>query len=1256
MRKRLIITLALIAIVLALPIIFVGVLLHTETGLGIIAGQLQRLERFGVHIEGLSGTISGPLRIAKFELNHPRVHVVVYDIVVYVETRSLLLQTINVSSFTARDALIEMHNVQQPPTDRPSRFLPSFMRVDARGVAITRARYVNANGFTIDADRARGEGSVSRSRLEVRSFEVESQLLSAGGKLRLFARKPMGLELEARGRVRQENQPELAVEAQLTGDLEHIGIKGQLLSPSVASADVVFTSPPGGWRVAGKVASANFELDPWLPDPPFSLENIALDVVATAAEVHAKGRTTVPQFDAQPLDIDARGKLANRVLSIASADIAIPGTPARLHTTGTVTIDGGPPTLDVKSEWKTLQWPLRGNAVVTSASGDATLRGPMPYEFTVNGDIAPVGIPSTRGTASGVLSKTDVKLDTYAIDVLGGALAGTGSLTFAQPRPWALVARGRDIDPTGINEQFPGRISFAATAKGQGLDKSARFAATIANLTGTLRNEKLRGGGSIERNTKGWRVGGAAVSLGTAELALDGTLYDKLDVRWSFEAQSLTQLLPESRGKVSFTGTADGPRDRPHVVADLRAEDLRYGELSAKQLTVNTDVDLQGKAASRFFVRAQTLGYGDPLLSSLRITGDGNADQHQIGIELVGIPAIPGETPPRIEMRLDGKLDRDTWRATLATTNVTNGTSEPPVKLAEPGRLALARDHASLADLCFAIDRGRLCANGQWQRNGPWDATVSGYEIPIAILLPPPGEDAHYEGRVEGRVHVQGAPGTLWQSDAGMRIIAAAIVNHPPGATPETLKLGDGGLAATATPQLINFSMGVQAFQDTFLYANARIERNGSNDVLHLPVVGDIKGRAADANILPVFFPDVDHAAGLLTAQADVRGTLASPQVTGRVELARGELDSYRVNLALRELSLIADLTGSGLDFKANGRAGDGRVNVDGRFAWQDDVMRGALHLKGDNLLVADLPEYRVVASPDLNFKIDARQMEVTGDVTVPSARIQPAQLSGAVRASGDARYVGETAAEAAGRFVVNSNVRIAMGDDVRVDTFGLQGRIAGGVTTSVRTGGDAPSGRGELSVVEGRYEAYGQKLAITRGRLLFDASPLEDPGLDIEARREIDAITVGLNVRGTLQAPRLTLFSDPSMSQSQIVSYLIVGKPVDSVTGTDTASITSARENLAVQGGGLLVSQLGRRIGLEEVGVENTVDQEGRAIPSLVLGKFLSPRLFISYGISLSDSINTLKLRYTISKKLLLKTEAGEQRQSADVEYTLER
>ncbi|HEX2586316.1 MAG TPA: translocation/assembly module TamB domain-containing protein, partial [Steroidobacteraceae bacterium] len=237
----------------------------------------------------------------------------------------------------------------------------------------------------------------------------------------------------------------------------------------------------------------------------------------------------------------------------------------------------------------------------------------------------------------------------------------------------------------------------------------------------------------------------------------------------------------------------------------------------------------------------------------------------------------------------------------------------------------------------------------------------------------------------------------------------------------------------------------------------------------------------------------------------------------------------------------------------------------------------------------------------------------------------------------------------------VNSSVNVKLGDDVRFDGLGLQAQLSGEVNTRLRTG-VAASGRGELGVSDGHYEAYGRKLDIKRGRLLFDNTPLDNPGLDIQAERVINDVnlgdlTVGVYVRGVLRDPRLEFYSDPSMSQTQIVSYLVVGKPLDQLQSQETTTVRSATTSLAMQGGGYLAGQLGRRIGLEEVGVETDSNNQS----ALVLGKFLSPRLFVSYGISLTQAINTLKLRYSVSKHWTLKTEAGEAK-SADVEFKIER
>src|SRR5499426_2610313 len=104
MRRRLLIA-AILLLILA-PFLLLGFVLYTPSGLALVAGQLWRLERFGVHITGVSGTISGPLRVEQFELDHPRVHVVVHDVVIETELRGLLIQTLQASSITARDAVV----------------------------------------------------------------------------------------------------------------------------------------------------------------------------------------------------------------------------------------------------------------------------------------------------------------------------------------------------------------------------------------------------------------------------------------------------------------------------------------------------------------------------------------------------------------------------------------------------------------------------------------------------------------------------------------------------------------------------------------------------------------------------------------------------------------------------------------------------------------------------------------------------------------------------------------------------------------------------------------------------------------------------------------------------------------------------------------------------------------------------------------------------------------------------------------------
>ncbi len=69
------------------------------------------------------------------------------------------------------------------------------------------------------------------------------------------------------------------------------------------------------------------------------------------------------------------------------------------------------------------------------------------------------------------------------------------------------------------------------------------------------------------------------------------------------------------------------------------------------------------------------------------------------------------------------------------------------------------------------------------------------------------------------------------------------------------------------------------------------------------------------------------------------------------------------------------------------------------------------------------------------------------------------------------------------------------------------------------------------------------------------------------------------------------------------------------------------------------------------EAGLEQDITNE----TSLVLGRYLSPRLYVSYGVGLVEAINTVKMRYTVGDHWTIKTEAGTQR-SADLVFTIEK
>jgi translocation and assembly module TamB len=277
-----------------------------------------------------------------------------------------------------------------------------------------------------------------------------------------------------------------------------------------------------------------------------------------------------------------------------------------------------------------------------------------------------------------------------------------------------------------------------------------------------------------------------------------------------------------------------------------------------------------------------------------------------------------------------------------------------------------------------------------------------------------------------------------------------------------------------------------------------------------------------------------------------------------------------------------------------------------------------------------------------LTLHRDDKRFAIDGELTVPRASIDVAKLpgGGASAVSPDVVITDETTAPAPASLPLDTMVTVKLGTksstgldlregrEVHLVGLGLNGYLGGQLTVQDHPG--TPTvGRGQIEV-NGTYRAYGQDLTIEQGRLLFAGTPVDNPGLNLRATRSFpdQNVTVGLQVRGTARRPELTVFSNPAMEQSDALSYLVAGKPMSQLKSGEGDAVGSAARALGTAGGDLLAKSIGAKMGVDDVGVADNSSVGGAA---LTVGKYLSPRLYISYGVGLFAPGEVVTVRYKL-------------------------
>ncbi|MGD2138179.1 MAG: translocation/assembly module TamB domain-containing protein, partial [Gammaproteobacteria bacterium] len=868
-----------------------------------------------------------------------------------------------------------------------------------------------------------------------------------------------------------------------------------------------------------------------------------------------------------------------------------------------------------------------------------------PGNYRVNAGFSLEGndMPSGEWTLSGTGDLQHLSIERLNGRTLDGTVAGNGVLVWSPAWRWDATLTMEHINPGKHLPDWPGELSARVKVAGEALEETHRLSLLVEQLDGTLRGYRVAGHADLLMQDGALTVQRLRVNSGKNTLTASGTLAERWDMNARLDAPDLAALLPAWSGGLAATATIGGGAASPRIDAQLNGRTIAGPAVSLQTLQGDLALAAADTATQSASVHAGGLTLAGRDLEELQLDFSGTWQQHRLTLAAQG-----GEQ--QLDMRFNGGWRQQHWQGKLEQARwYLPQTGE--WSLHQPVPLTLGPRRLEWADTCLTHERAELCIEAGGNPQGTLETAARLVRFPLTVLEEALDTPLQLTNLLDARLTASLQGGRVQGADLVVDV-GAGDIRYRDLSLPAESRLEKGTLRASLDGKGVSATLRLELAGSDHL--DAGLELPGYHpqttawrqQPLALEIAGDLK----DLLIVQYLLEDTGSFQGALNIALQGSGTLGDPRIAGGARLSEATLAIDRLGIVLRQLDLDLRSRDDGLSLTGSAVSGEGRVELTGEIAVNDIASWEAnVGLRGNRFEVIHQPEALVLVSPELQAKITPLEIHLGGKLHVPFARLRPEDLDRQTGRSSDVVIVdAKTSVAQDERWRVYSDVHLSLGDDVEIDGLGLTGDLLGAMHLNDRPQQETRA-QGTISIEQGTYEAYGRKLEIERGRLLFSGGPVDNPGLDFRASRTVRDVTAGVRVSGTLETPELTLFSDPAMSESDIISYISFGRPMAQIGDGDG----SAASQGLIAGGNLLGGMVGSAVGLEELGVEEGDTAEDAA---MVLGTYLSPQLYVRYRTGLYESINEFHVIYEFTRNWGIRTISSVDQASAELRFSFER
>jgi len=399
--------------------------------------------------------------------------------------------------------------------------------------------------------------------------------------------------------------------------------------------------------------------------------------------------------------------------------------------------------------------------------------------------------------------------------------------------------------------------------------------------------------------------------------------------------------------------------------------------------------------------------------------------------------------------------------------------------------------------------------------------------------------------------------------------------------------------------------------------------------------------------------PD-QRIAGPVAVAADFSCSLAAPCLNGVVRGTGMTYENVTYGTRFTDMTVNGRFTGNRLEIETlTATAGDGSVKANGFISLaQAEGYPMNLTATLDNARLARSDNIAARATGTLKLtKAKGETALLSGELRLPETRYryvregaaQVPTLSGVRRKppTGRRRITGEGMAAASGSLfdALRLDVHLRAPDELYVSGMGLESEWEADVTLAGTT--DAPRVRGEIELVRGTLGFAGRSFQLQEGRVTFPTGNAYDPSIELTATETIEDVEVAVNVSGRAMDPQITFSSVPGLPQDEIVSRILFGDSVTSLSPIQAVQLAASLNQLRGSGGGLNpLGALRSATGIDRLRVLGPDDAEGRGT-ALAAGQHISNDIYIEI-ITDARGYTATQLEISLSRALSILSQAG--------------